>query len=130
MQGQEVLLTCSDSGVLNTLSFPKRCNKPAVQRKTPPKLTSSPNTRDLQRIGLQCCKHHWPCTDASLLHLLLLSNAICSASFTAVHKLMREVSELSVLAALVARLLRACRTLCILNCDRARPVKSIVPKCF
>ena len=39
--------TCSERGVLNTLSLPKRCNRPAVHLNTPPKLTSSPNTSAL-----------------------------------------------------------------------------------
>lgn len=40
----EYMNTCSQRGVLKTLLLPNRSANPVVQRKTPPKLTSSPNT--------------------------------------------------------------------------------------
>ena len=43
------MATCSDKGVLNTLSLPNRSNKPTVHLKTPPNLTSSPKQRALQQ---------------------------------------------------------------------------------
>lgn len=36
--------TCSQRGVLKTLLLPNRSANPVVQRNTPPKPTSSPNT--------------------------------------------------------------------------------------
>lgn len=41
-------ITCSQRGVLKTLCLPNLSANPVVQRKTPPKLTSSPNTYALQ----------------------------------------------------------------------------------
>jgi hypothetical protein len=38
------MMPCSDRGELNTLSIPYLSQRPVVQRKTPPNLTSSPNT--------------------------------------------------------------------------------------
>lgn len=52
------IFTCSDRGVLKTLSLPKRCNSPAVHLKTPPKLTSSPNTRALWSIQTSANNKH------------------------------------------------------------------------
>ena len=48
MQEKKNKVTCSDKGVLNTRSRPKRSCRPIVHLNTPPKLTSSPKQRALQ----------------------------------------------------------------------------------
>lgn len=58
-------LTCSQRGVLKTLLLPNLSASPVVQRKTPPKLTSSPKTNALsncnnhqeQKIESNCNNH-------------------------------------------------------------------------
>ena len=50
-------LTCSDSGVLNTLAAPYRSARPTVHRKTPPNLTSSPKAMALRKQGRVSTRH-------------------------------------------------------------------------
>lgn len=60
-------------------------------------------------------------------HFLLLSNAICSASFTAVHKFIREVpGSWRSVSVLVTNPLKAIAHLCLLKAERARPAASML----
>ena len=96
-------LACSESGVLNTRALPNRVSRPAVHLKTPPKATSSPNTRALQFRELfsgSCpvvnasagpsglisatAKH---CHPPGSTYFGSVSKAIANASFTAWHRL-------------------------------------------
>lgn len=49
--------TCSQRGVLKTLLLPNRSANPVVQRNTPPKPTSSPNTKALKGKEKHELKH-------------------------------------------------------------------------
>lgn len=61
------------------------------------------------------------------LYLLLLSNAICSASFTAVHRFTREDPDSwRSVSVLVTNALKAIAHLCLLKAERARPAASML----
>lgn len=99
-------LACSHSGVLNTRSLPYLSCSPTVHRNTPPKPTSSPKQRLLRMPGREACGVFRPIYGVVLhratatkiernnpvAHLSSCSMANISASFTALHKLVRRVS--------------------------------------
>ena len=64
-------------------------------------------------------------------YLLLLSSAICNASFTAVHRLMREDSVPPEFGAVfVTKPLKATLHLCLLKAERVRPAASMPTVCL
>ena len=122
--------TCSERGVLKTLSLPKRCNRPAVHLKTPPKLTSSPKTSALSRLqAVSQVDNKFETTNKSstTLYFLLFSRVIARASLTAVQRLIRDVSDFSELAAAaVDNPLKIKLQLCLLSALRPREHRDII----
>ncbi len=122
--------TCSERGVLKTLSLPKRCNSPAVHLNTPPKLTSSPKTNALSRLQAVSQvdnKLEMRNKSSTTLYFLLFSKVIARASLTAVQRLIREVSDSSEpAAAVVDNPLKIKLQLCLLSALRPREQCNII----
>ena len=122
--------TCSERGVLKTLSLPKRCNRSAVHLNTPPKLTSSPKTSALswlQAVSQVDNKFETSNKSSTTLYFLLFSRVIARASLTAVQRLIRDVSDFSELAAAaVDNPLKIKLQLCLLSALRPREHRDII----